>query len=108
MTTHEQLTSVVERLISKIENNETGAWIKPFGNTFNLWGIAEEKNYSSNFWMTYNQIKGIGGSVKKDEKASPVLFDSYQQYSQFFIIYNYQRTLFFYNYFLLFKSCNIS
>jgi antirestriction protein ArdC len=90
MTTHEQLTAVVERLISKIENNETGAWIKPFGNsfpanfatksmysglnTFNLWGIAEEKNYSSNYWMTYNQIKAIGGSVKKDEKASPVFF----------------------------------
>lgn len=90
MTTHEQLTAVVERLITKIENNETGQWIKPFNssfpmnyatkstysglNIFNLWGIAEEKNYSSNYWMTYNQIKNLGGSVKKDEKASPVFF----------------------------------
>jgi antirestriction protein ArdC len=90
MTTHEQLTAVVERLISKIEDNETGTWIKPFGNSFpanyvtkstysglnifNLWGIAEEKNYSTNYWMTYNQIKALGGSVKKDEKASPVFF----------------------------------
>lgn len=90
MTTHEQLTAVVERLISKIENNEIGAWIKPFGNsfpanyatkstysglnTFNLWGVAEEKNYTTNYWMTYNQIKILGGSVKKDEKASPVFF----------------------------------
>jgi antirestriction protein ArdC len=90
MTTNEQLTAVVERLISKIENNETGAWIKPFGNSFpanystkstysglnilNLRGIAEKQSYSTNYWMTYNQIKALGGSVKKDEKASPVFF----------------------------------
>lgn len=90
MTTHEQLTAIVERLISKIENNEVGQWIKPFNSSFpmnyasksmysglnilNLWGIAEDKNYSTNYWMTYNQIKALGGSVKKDEKASPVFF----------------------------------
>lgn len=90
MTTQEQLNAVVERLITKIENDETGQWIKPFNSSFpmnyatktmysglnilNLWGIAEEKNYSSNYWMTYNQIKALGGSVKKDEKASPVFF----------------------------------
>ena len=85
MTTQEQLKNIVENLIEKIESDDTGAWIKPFGNsfpanfatkfsysglnTFNLWGIAEEKNYSSNYWMTYKQIKILGGSVKKDEKA---------------------------------------
>lgn len=35
---------------------------------------AEDKNYSLNCWMTFNQVRQQGGTVKKGEKATPVVF----------------------------------
>ena len=90
MNATETLKATVERLINKIESNTTGQWIKPFNSTFpsnytskaeyqginlmNLWSIAEEKNYSSNQWITFNQVKALKGNVKQGEKATPVFF----------------------------------
>jgi len=90
MTPQETLKATVERLITKIESNTTGKWIKPFNcsfpsngstktdyqgiNILNLWSIAEDKNYSSNQWYTFNQLKALKAHVKQGEKASPVFF----------------------------------
>ncbi len=89
MTPQDTLRDTVERLIAKIEAG-TGEWIKPFNSSFpsnysnkahyqginilNLWNIAEEKGYSSNSWVTYNQVKALNAHVKAGEKASPVFF----------------------------------
>lgn len=32
------------------------------------------QGFASNYWLTFNQAKGLGGSVKKGEKGSPVIF----------------------------------
>lgn len=90
MTPQETLKATVERLIEKIESNTTGKWIKPFNSSFpsngstkteyqginilNLWAIAEERNYSSNQWFTFNQLKALKAHIKQGEKASPVFF----------------------------------
>jgi len=39
-------------------------------NVMTLWAMR----YESPFWLTFNQAKSLGGSVKKGEKASPVVF----------------------------------
>lgn len=86
---HEDLKLVVERLINKIENSN-GKWLKPFSNSFptnyktktmysginvfNLWFIAEEQQYKTNYWATFKQIKEMGGTVKKGESATNVFF----------------------------------
>lgn len=90
MTNKDKFNGLVEKLIEKIENGETGTWIKPWGgglpcnfmtkktyrgaNIFFLWLIGEEKGYKTNNWLTFNQIKKLGGSINKGEKAVPVFF----------------------------------
>lgn len=39
-----------------------------------LWFSAQEFGYTSNEWMTFKQAKGLGGSVRKGEKATMVTF----------------------------------
>lgn len=84
-----KLEDVMIRLIEKIENSE-GNWIKPFNNSIpsnfangaeyaginivNLWMEAEEMGYKSNEWATFNQIKAMGGTVEKGEKATTIFF----------------------------------
>ncbi len=87
----EKLNEMVDNIISKIENNETGNWFKSWVGTgiptnfvnknnyngFNLLSLmfeAQEKNYNSNYWLTFNQIKALKGTLKKGEKATPVFF----------------------------------
>ena len=40
----------------------------------NVQCILNKKNYSSPFWLTWKQIKKLKGSVKKDEKASMIIY----------------------------------
>jgi len=50
------------------------------GNPYNgvnvllLWATAQEKGYSSNYWLTFNQAKEMGGMVRKGEKATTGIF----------------------------------
>lgn len=90
MTHTEALHETIERLITKIESNDTGRWIKPFNSSFpsnysshtdyqginilNLWSIAEDNNYTSNKWMTFKQLKDLGGHLKAGSKSSQVFF----------------------------------
>lgn len=39
-----------------------------------LWGAAEMKGYRHQTWMTFNQAKALGGSVRKGERATPVVY----------------------------------
>ena len=88
-TAQEQLTEVINNLIEKIELG-TGSWIKPWKNTFPmnyiskraysgfnvwlLWSLAQERNYTTNNWLSFKQVTEKGGKIIKGEKATPVFF----------------------------------
>ncbi|MDO9206704.1 MAG: zincin-like metallopeptidase domain-containing protein [Sulfuricurvum sp.] len=90
MTTQDQLKTIVEKLIETMESNTTGAWIKPWNATFPmnysskraynginiwiLWAIAQERNYPTNYWLSFQQIQGLKGRINKSEKSTPVFF----------------------------------
>lgn len=79
---------VTERIIEYIEKNAVLPWTKPWAtvNTVNqnfksrapysginilLTGMS---GFSSPYWLTFKQAKELGGTVKKGEKATPVIF----------------------------------
>jgi antirestriction protein ArdC len=88
-TAQDKLNQTVERLIEKIEQNNA-QWIKPFNASFpenyksntsysglnilNLWMEAEEKQYKTNLWLTFNQVRELKGQVKKGEVSTPIFF----------------------------------
>lgn len=90
MTTQDQLKTIVEKLIEQIESNDTGVWIKPWNSTFPmnysskrtynginvwiLWSIAQERNYPTNYWLSFQNIQALGGRINKGEKSTPVFF----------------------------------
>lgn len=41
-------------------------------NTLNLWSCTIEKGFLSNRWMTFNQAKKLGGTVRKGEKSTSI------------------------------------
>lgn len=43
-------------------------------NVLVLWLTAEEKGYTSPLWVTFNQARDLGGSVKRGEKGTPVVY----------------------------------
>jgi len=43
-------------------------------NSLVLEAIQMDKNYKSGAWLTFNQIKALGGSVQKGEKSTPIGF----------------------------------
>lgn len=43
-------------------------------NVLTLWACADAVNYRSGIWATFAQWKQLGASVKKGEKASPIVF----------------------------------
>jgi antirestriction protein ArdC len=43
-------------------------------NILSLWAAAHAANYNSGVWATFKQWKDLGASVKKGEKASPIVF----------------------------------
>lgn len=90
MTTQDQLKTIVEKLIETIESDTTGAWIKPWNSTFPmnyhskrnynginlwiLWSRAQEQNYPTNYWLSFQNIQALGGRINKGEKSTPVFF----------------------------------
>jgi len=77
---------VTARLLEKLEQG-TVPWHKPWaaggaprnlvsGKAYrgvNVWLLASE-NFSSSYWLTFKQAKALGGTVRKREKATPVIF----------------------------------
>lgn len=43
-------------------------------NVLLLWLTAEERRYRADTWMTFNQAKELGGSVRKGEKGTAIVF----------------------------------
>lgn len=43
-------------------------------NVLILWAAATSKGYSDSRWLTFNQAKAAGGSVRKGERASQIVF----------------------------------
>ena len=88
----EKMNEIVARVIKNIENNDTGIWSKGWiggglprnyaskttysgFNTISLMVMQEEENYSSNQWLTFNQIRKIkGAKLKKGSTSTPVFF----------------------------------
>jgi antirestriction protein ArdC len=82
---------LTNRVIEAIETNSFGQWLAKFsvtGKAYNpvtkkayqgsnqliLMFEAEEKNYTSNRWVTYKQATDAGGNIKKGEKSTSVWF----------------------------------
>ena len=45
-------------------------------NILMLWASAEERDFGSPYWLTFQQAKELGGFVKKGEHGSPVVYAS--------------------------------
>jgi len=86
-----KMNEIVERIIKNIEENKTGLWHKswigglPQNHTtktqysgFNLITLSiiqEEESYTSNQWLTFNQIRKIkGAKLKKGSLSTPIFF----------------------------------
>ena len=84
--------SVTRRVIADLEEGKA-TWHKPWSaggfagvplratgepykgiNTLLLWGAAEDAGYTAPHWLTFNQARKEGGSVRKGERASYVFF----------------------------------
>lgn len=48
-------------------------------NVFMLWMIAQDKGYTSPFWMTFNQAKKFGAKVRKGSKSTKILHYSIRE-----------------------------
>lgn len=82
---------VIDNLLDSMQNNPT-AWRKGWFtlptlptngkthqnyrgvNALNLSFIAEKRGYKDNRWVTFNQAKELGASVKAGQKSSDVMF----------------------------------
>lgn len=91
-TTQDKFNELTSKLISTIENGDVGDWLKPFKssgripsnfsnqkryrglNVLFLWMIGAEQGYTTNYWLTFNQVVAMGGQVKKGELSTPIFF----------------------------------
>lgn len=87
-TARDKYNTIVQNFIHKLENNETERWTKSWtmstglpknfetGNAYNGMNIMTllEKGFKDSRWLTFNQIKKLGGSVKKGSKSTPIFF----------------------------------
>jgi len=91
MKAQDKMNEIVNNLIIAIEENKTGLWSKSWiggipqnyasktqysgFNVISLLFMMEEMNWSSNQFLTFNQIKKIkGAKLKKGSKSVPVFF----------------------------------
>lgn len=83
---HDVYTIVSDRIIELLEKGVI-PWQQPWSQAglpknliskhqyrgINVWLLAS-LSYSQNFFLTFNQIKEMGGSIKRGEKSCPVIF----------------------------------
>ena len=84
----EKYQQVVDDFISKLEKNNTEPWTKSWNMTTSLPRNFESNNtysgmnimtllnrgFTDSRFLTMNQIKNLGGMVKKGEKSTPIFF----------------------------------
>ncbi|ATJ92810.1 antirepressor [Acetobacter senegalensis] len=101
MTKHERIDlyqDVTNRIVEQLENG-VAPWVQPWSNTASgpalplnvttgrrysginvllLWGTVQMCGFTSQRWLTFNQARKVGGSVRKGEKGTTVCYaDSY-------------------------------
>lgn len=85
------LHDLVQLMIDEMENG-TGEWVKSWSapngfpqnmvskkhyrgfNSIHLSMVASRKGYVAPYWLTFNQVKELGGMVKKGEKSTDIFF----------------------------------
>lgn len=89
--------TMIQAILARIEKdplNWTAGWNKVSGNPVNgktdtayrglnsiyLYLMSEKHGYNDPRWVTFNQAKALGASIKKGEKSYPVLF--YERYDK--------------------------
>lgn len=108
--TDEIIKKIADKFIEKINQFE-GHWEKPFFscsalprnvitkkpyrglNTMLLWVAAEEKNFSSNLWGTFDQWKEKGKSIKKGENGVGIIFWKKTHYNEEVVNENGETTI---------------
>lgn len=82
---------VTDRIIAQLEQGVI-PWRKPWTEAgvpqnlisrrpyrgINVWLLAS-LNYRQNFFLTFKQVKELGGSIKKDEKSNMVVFTKWEE-----------------------------
>jgi antirestriction protein ArdC len=86
VTARDKYNKVVENFITKLENNDIEPWTKSWslalpknfetGNSYSGMNILTllDRGFNDSRFLTFNQIKKLGGSVIKGETSSPVFF----------------------------------
>lgn len=93
MNASELYTSVTNQIIAALESGSLPPWRKPWAagngaflplrhagqpyrgiNTLILWIQSDEMGYVSPYWMTFKQALEFGGSVRKGEKSTAILW----------------------------------
>lgn len=83
-----EVTMKIIHLLSKVVSEDYQSWLPLSGLAFNpvskhtytsvnqllLSFEMQQKNYEINNWLTFNQIRDASGTVRKGEKATPVVF----------------------------------
>ena len=61
---------------ARLNSDRNGVSGKPYKglNPFNLWLRSTTKGFTSTIWLTFKQVKQLGGYVKKGEKSTTVYF----------------------------------
>lgn len=85
MANQEIYEKITNQIISELEKGKI-PWLKPWkcswpanlktGKSYKGVNVLllSIKNYTSRYWATYNQIKGLGGRVKRGEKSTQIVF----------------------------------
>ncbi len=88
ITARDKYNTIVEDFIHKLESNDIEPWTKSWsmslklpqnfetGNAYRGMNILTllDRGYNDSRWLTFNQIKKLGGSVKKGSKSAPIFF----------------------------------
>ncbi|OAZ65942.1 DNA primase TraC [Acetobacter pasteurianus] len=97
MTKHERIDlyqDVTNRIVEQLENG-VAPWVQPWSSTASgpslplnvttgrrysginvllLWGTVQMCGFTSQRWLTFNQARKVGGSVRKGEKGTTVFY----------------------------------
>lgn len=88
--------TITNNIITELEKGQELPWRKPWSaenavgnvglplrwnnipykgiNTVILWMTASQHNYTSRFWLSFQQANELGGSIKKGEKSTMVVY----------------------------------
>lgn len=90
MKSQDIVTKTTESIIAMLESG-VAPWRKPWTaqgmpvnavtqrpyrgvNVFILWAVEATRGYTGGGWLTFNQAKALGGSVRKGEKGTAIVF----------------------------------